>query len=391
MHVINIDFNSDEAIYVQLINQIILGIATSKIQEGDYLPSVRELAEYIGINMHTVNKAYSILKQEGYVKLDRRRGAIIAIDIDKMRAIEDMKEDLRVTIAKAICKNISCDEAIKVARVHNSDIIIATDPDADRVGVCVRTKDGKYQLLSGNQVGAILIYYIVNNKRFDKTGMVITTIVTSDIGERIAKAYDLEVKRTLTGFKFIGEQMKLIENSQDYEFAFGYEESIGYIVKDIVRDKDALQSVVCILEAASYYLYQGKTLLDVLNEIYEKFGYFYDEVVNINLVGYEGSKKISNILNYFRNHYQELNLDFIIHEDYLTQIRYYTNQEEQINLPKSNVLKFYLPDGSWFAMRPSGTEPKMKIYLSIIGKTMNEAIDKANSIKQIILEKINLI
>lgn len=283
------------------------------------------------------------------------------------------------------------DEAIKVARVHNSDIIIATDPDADRVGVCVRTKDGKYQLLSGNQVGAILIYYIVNNKRFDKTGMVITTIVTSDIGERIAKAYDLEVKRTLTGFKFIGEQMKLIENSQDYEFAFGYEESIGYIVKDIVRDKDALQSVVCILEAASYYLYQGKTLLDVLNEIYEKFGYFYDEVVNINLVGYEGSKKISNILNYFRNHYQELNLDFIIHEDYLTQIRYYTNQEEQINLPKSNVLKFYLPDGSWFAMRPSGTEPKMKIYLSIIGKTMNEAIDKANSIKQIILEKINLI
>ncbi|NLY48405.1 MAG: GntR family transcriptional regulator [Clostridiales bacterium] len=116
MHVINIDFNSDEAIYVQLINQIILGIATSKIQEGDYLPSVRELAEYIGINMHTVNKAYSILKQEGYVKLDRRRGAIIAIDIDKMRAIEDMKEDLRVTIAKAICKNISCDEAIKVVR-----------------------------------------------------------------------------------------------------------------------------------------------------------------------------------------------------------------------------------------------------------------------------------
>lgn len=116
MHVINIDFNSDEAIYIQLINQIILGIATSKIQEGDYLPSVRELAEYIGINMHTVNKAYSILKQEGYVKLDRRRGAIIAIDIDKMRAIEDMKEDLRVTIAKAICKNISCDEAIKVVR-----------------------------------------------------------------------------------------------------------------------------------------------------------------------------------------------------------------------------------------------------------------------------------
>ncbi|HHT88617.1 MAG TPA: GntR family transcriptional regulator [Clostridiales bacterium] len=113
---VNIDFNSDEAIYIQLRNQIIYGIATSQIQEGDYLPSVRELAEYIGINMHTVNKAYSILKQEGYVKLDRRKGAIIAIDIDKMQAIEDMKEELRVTLAKAICKDVSCQEAIEVVK-----------------------------------------------------------------------------------------------------------------------------------------------------------------------------------------------------------------------------------------------------------------------------------
>lgn len=116
MMYVNIDFNSDEAIYIQLRNQIIYGIATSQIQEGDYLPSVRELAEYIGINMHTVNKAYSILKQEGYVKLDRRKGAIIAIDIDKMQAIEDMKDELRVTLAKAICKDVSCQEAIEVVK-----------------------------------------------------------------------------------------------------------------------------------------------------------------------------------------------------------------------------------------------------------------------------------
>lgn len=280
------------------------------------------------------------------------------------------------------------EEALKIAKANNSDIIIATDPDADRIGVCVRKGDRDYQLLTGNQLGAILLYYIASQKNFPKQGMMYNTIVTSDIGERIAKRFGIKVKKTLTGFKFIGEQMKLIEDSESLEFVFGYEESNGYTIKDFVRDKDALQSVICVSEASSFYLHQGKTLLDVLEEIYKQFGYFHDEVVSINLLGLEGSKKINDTLDYFRNNYHEVDLEFTMHEDYLTQTRYIGDTKEHIDLPKSNVLKFYLKDGSWFALRPSGTEPKMKIYLSFSSDTMEDAIRKANQVKKLILEKI---
>lgn len=279
-------------------------------------------------------------------------------------------------------------EAIKIAKKNKSDIIIATDPDADRLGVCIFDhKLEEYVLLNGNQLGAVLLYYILSNKKFNKQGMVYNTIVTSDIGEKIANSFNVNVEKTLTGFKFIGEKMKQIENS-NCEFVFGYEESNGYTIKDFVRDKDALQALLCISEAASFYKYQGQTLLDVLDLIYQKYGYHYEEVVSINLLGLEGSKKINRILDYFRNYLDDLGFKFTYYEDYLSQTRYQEDMKTTINLPKSNVLKFYLDDGSWFAIRPSGTEPKMKIYLSIVDNSLAKAKEKALMIKERLLKKI---
>lgn len=279
-------------------------------------------------------------------------------------------------------------EAIKLAKTNSSDIIIATDPDADRLGVCVlNPKTNDYELLSGNQLGAILLYYILSNKPISKQGMVYNTIVTSDIGERIAESFNVKVEKTLTGFKFIGDKMKQIENS-DREFIFGYEESNGYTIKDFVRDKDALQSLLCVSEAAAFYKHQSKTLLDVLEEIYLKYGYHYEEVVSINLLGLEGNQKIVRILDFFRNNITKVDFEISYYEDYLKQIKYYKTQEITIDIPKSNVLKFYLNDGSWFAMRPSGTEPKMKIYIQTVSTDMTLAKAKGLEIKERLLKKI---
>lgn len=249
-----------------------------------------------------------------------------------------------------------------------ADLLLATDPDADRVGIGVF--DGaKYQYLSGNQTGALLVYYRLNTmKELDilpKKGRFFDTVVTSDLAAKIAKSYGYKRTQTLTGFKFIGEQAKLLEGT-DEEYVFGYEESFGYIIKDYVKDKDSIQSCLAIAEMANHYLIEGKNLCEVLDEVYEKYGFFREYTRSVYIEGIEGPEKMAQIMDYYRNSNVESigGLKVLIKEDYLTHVGYQLNtgKEYQIKLPKSNVLKFYLENESWVVLRPSGTEPKLKIY-----------------------------
>ncbi|MDB8558540.1 phospho-sugar mutase [Turicibacter sanguinis] len=286
--------------------------------------------------------------------------------------------------------------AIKMAKEINADIVMATDPDADRVGLAVKNPDGEYVLLTGNQTGAILIHYILSQKKAQGTlpakGKVFNTIVTSDMGAKIARAYGFEVISTLTGFKFIGEQARLLENT-DCEYIFGYEESYGYLIGDFVRDKDSVQSVLMCAEAAAYYKQQGQTLYDVLMELYTTYGCYREDLVTITLKGKVGAEKIQSILKEFRENTPTTiaNQKIIRVEDYQASIQtdLTTQNTTDIILPKSNVLKYTLEDGSWFVLRPSGTEPKAKVYIGVISETIQLADEQVKNIKADVLARVS--
>jgi len=275
--------------------------------------------------------------------------------------------------------------AIKLGHKKAADLLIATDPDADRLGIAVWHKED-YILLNGNQTGALLIYYILNEKQkkgiLPDKGVVFNTIVTSDLGAKIARSFGMDVISTLTGFKFIGEQARYLEK-EDREFIFGYEESYGYVINDGVRDKDSLQAILMISEAANYYLTkESKTLYDKLLEIYEEYGYYLEGLKNIHLLGKEGQEQISRIMDYFRNNPPEIinSRPIVKIEDFLLSERYVKGKIETIDLDKSNVLKYYLDDESWFVLRPSGTEPKLKIYAGVIGDTLANSHELVDSL-----------
>jgi phosphoglucomutase len=282
--------------------------------------------------------------------------------------------------------------AIKLGKEVNADILIATDPDADRLGVAV--KEGKeYILLNGNQTGALLIYYILTQKQKKKIlpekGVVFNTIVTSDLGAKIARSFGLEVISTLTGFKFIGEQARFLETS-DRKFVFGYEESYGYVIDDGVRDKDSLQAILMIMEASNYYLAkENKTLNDKLVDIYKEYGFYLEGLKNIHLLGKTGQEMIKKIMDYFRNNPpQKVNdLAIVKREDFLLSKSYELGKEKNIDLDKSDVLKYYLEDDSWFVLRPSGTEPKLKIYAGVI----TDDIDSSKKAVEDLLTAIDIL
>lgn len=298
------------------------------------------------------------------------------------------------TVASPNPENVSAFiYAEKLGRKINADLLIATDPDADRMGIGVLNKDGDYDYLTGNQTGAIILDYLGKFKHPKKQGVVLNTIVSSDSASAICKLYNLKLKQTLTGFKYIGEQMEILEHSSEEEFFFGYEESYGYVIKDFVRDKDSLQSSLLLVEIASYYKSQGKTLSDALVDIYHQIGYYEEGVHNIYMTGESGSKKIDSIVRHFQqHHYQKIaNKKVKIIEDYDLQVRYVNGLEEMLTLPKSLVLKYIFEDGGWFVLRPSGTEPKLKIYISVKGETRGQALELVESIKSEIIEIINRI
>ena len=274
--------------------------------------------------------------------------------------------------------------AIKYAKDVNADLVIATDPDADRLGIAV-LHNGEYKYLTGNQTGAVLINYLCKFRPFPKAKL-FNTIVTGSLGAEIAEKHGIETFSTLTGFKYIGEQATLLEGT-DTKFFFGYEESYGYVIGDFVRDKDSLQAITMISEAANYYHSIGKTLVDVLEDLYKEYGYHQEGLVNIGLAGEEGAKKIGRILNHFRVS-NPAGFDIVAKEDYELRKRYdyVAGKESSLTLPVSNVIKFFLKDGSWFVLRPSGTEPKMKVYIACVAPTMEEAKAKVKEIEDKVMK-----
>jgi len=266
-----------------------------------------------------------------------------------------------------------------------ADLLIATDPDADRLGIAVK-HNNEFVYLNGNQTGAIMIYYLLNElkklNRLPEKGVVFNTIVTSDLGAKIARSFGMDVFSTLTGFKFIGEQARFLEKDER-EFIFGYEESYGYVIKDFVRDKDSLQAMLFISEAANFYHNEErKTLVDKLNDIFEEYGYYYEGLENIHLLGKEGQEKITRIMNNFRTKPLSLinGIEVSVKEDYFLLKRFIGDEVEDIDLYQSNVIKYILKDNSWFVLRPSGTEPKLKIYAGVIGSSLEDAQRKVKDL-----------
>lgn len=284
--------------------------------------------------------------------------------------------------------------AIEMAKKVGADIILATDPDCDRVGLVVRDDEtGEYIGLSGNQVGALLLNYILKSKKAaDKLSndlVMINTVVTSDFGEKIANDYGVKTLKTLTGFKYIADTIDKYKKSGQGEFVFGYEESYGYLTGDFVRDKDAVIASMLIAEMCAYYKKRDLNILDVLNKLYDEYNFYIEETVSITLEGISGQGKISKIMEYFRENKPSAisgkNIKYLY--DFKLGILYdfCTGDFEKLDFPKSNVLKFYLEDESWFAIRPSGTEPKMKIYFSACGKSKKEAMKSLDNVKEDVL------
>lgn len=276
-----------------------------------------------------------------------------------------------------------------LGKKENCELLIATDPDADRLGVAVYHQ-GTYHYLNGNQTGALLLDYLINKRKkagsMPKKGIVFSTIVSSDLGEKMAKKNGLSSLKTLTGFKYIGEQMALIEDTP-FSFFMGYEESYGYVLKDITRDKDALQALMMVSLMADEYLKENKTLIDQLETIYQTYGYYLETLENIALKGIEGLKKINAIMDYFRAYSPKsiLGKPLIIKEDYLTLKATKNTETYTLNTPKDNVIKFIFKD-FWFVLRPSGTEPKLKIYISVKKESLNEAKELLDSLRTELLK-----
>ena len=236
--------------------------------------------------------------------------------------------------------------------------------------------------MSGNQSAAVYLEYILSQMKEKGTlpdnAVMYNTIVTSDLGELVARSYGVDVEKTLTGFKFIGDKIRKYEKTGEKQFVFGYEESYGCVVKDFVRDKDAVQAVLTAAEAGNYYKKQGKDLIDVLNELYAKHGAFKESQIALSKAGAAGAARIKEIMDNLRKDAPtEIGgVKVVAVEDYQTSVRTENGNETTIDLPKSNVLKYYLEDGSWIAARPSGTEPKCKFYFSIKGATVDDATAK---------------
>lgn len=268
---------------------------------------------------------------------------------------------------------------IEQAKKENADLVLGTDPDCDRVGTAV-LHGGEYISLTGNQMGALLVNFVLSQRKekLKPNSVIVKTIVTGELGAKIAEDYSLSVDETLTGFKYIGEKINKYEDSGEKDYVMGYEESYGYLVGTHARDKDAVVSSMLICQMASFYKNQGKTLIDALNEIYDKYGFYEDSLDTFILKGKDGAEKIKDIMSSLRQKGASLFdgtqkvKDFI---DYSVSVA---------DLPKENVLKYIFEDGSWSAVRPSGTEPKLKVYYSVRGNGKADAAERLKAIQNVL-------
>ncbi len=288
--------------------------------------------------------------------------------------------------------------ALEMAKDFNPDIILGTDPDCDRIGAVVKDNSRDYRVLTGNQVGVLLTHYIVSSlkdiNKLTPAGTIIKTIVSTDMVKPICKDYGVKLEEVLTGFKYIGELIKNFESTPDEnKFLLGFEESYGYLAGDFVRDKDAVVAAMLICEMTLYYKSIGKTLYEGLIDLYNKYGYYKEKLISIELKGKEGQEKIGEIIEFFRNEDIKTFGDYkvAVKEDYKlsTRINIEANSEEEITLPKSNVLKFICDNSCYFVVRPSGTEPKMKVYLGVTGECEKSAEDNLKYLEENVLKSIN--
>ena len=275
------------------------------------------------------------------------------------------------------------DLSIRDGKQVAAPVLIATDPDADRLGAAVRQPDGEYQLMTGNQIACVLLEYILSAKQrlhtLPANGVVVKSIVSTEMATKIAQNYQVQMINVLTGFKFIAEQIEQFEATQAHEFLFGFEESYGYLIKPFVRDKDAIQASLLLAEVAAYYKSQNQTLYDGLQALYQKYGYFQEKTFSKSFTGVDGPKRMRQLMTEFRtNNPHEINGTKVVSvQDFqLGQQLNADGSKQKLNLPTSNVLKFWLADDTWIAVRPSGTEPKIKNYVGVSDPTQNGAAEK---------------
>ncbi|MGK4144239.1 phospho-sugar mutase [Weissella paramesenteroides] len=286
---------------------------------------------------------------------------------------------------------------IALAKKQGADVVIGVDPDADRMGTAVRLPSGEYQLLTGNQIGAILLHYLLTAKKAAGTlpanGVLVKSIVSSEFAADIAKSFNIETINVLTGFKYIAEQIQNYESTHEHTFLFGFEESYGYLVKSFARDKDSIQATVLLAEVAAYYKSLGKTLYDGLQDLFAEYGYFVENTQSLTFKGIDGAEKIAALMAKFRAEQPTSfgNIAVTKFADFTlqTETDVQTGVETTMSLPKANVLKYWLADGSWVAVRPSGTEPKIKLYVGTNGTTQQIADDKLAAIQQSIADYVD--
>lgn len=288
------------------------------------------------------------------------------------------------------------DEAIAYAKEIGAPIVLATDPDADRLGIAVE-HNGEYVLFTGNQTASLVLDYILRTRKelntLPKDGYVFTTNVSSTLPVAIAQRYGMKVEITLTGFKFIGEKAREMENGKG-TYVFGFEESYGCLVSDCVRDKDSIQAILMLCETAAYYYEKNMDLVEALNEIYEEYGYYKEGITNIGLKGLEGAAKIKRIMEYFRTTEIALkNFKILAKDDVKLSVHtdLVSGETSPIHLPSSNVIKYYLNDNMWFVLRPSGTEPKLKVYYGVVGndhESANAKLEELTKEVMAIVEKV---
>ncbi len=283
--------------------------------------------------------------------------------------------------------------AIALGEKEGADLLIATDPDADRLGAAVKMPDGNYQVLTGNQIGALMIRYILEARKnagtLPENAAVLKSIVSSELPTAIAQSYDVAMFNVLTGFKFIAEKIQQYEEDHAQTFMFGFEESYGYLVKPFVRDKDAIQALVLLAEVAAFYKQSGKTLYDGLQDIFEEYGYYAEKTISVTMSGMEGAAKIAALMKTFREKAPSVfaGTAVVQTEDFklLTRVGL-DGHMQKMTTPPSDVLKYTLEDESWIAVRPSGTEPKIKFYIGVKGASDADAAQKIADLQAAIEE-----
>ncbi|MBO5089571.1 MAG: phospho-sugar mutase [Clostridia bacterium] len=351
---------------------------------NEYLEAVKTQQIEKGLDMSNLNLIYSPLNGTGNkpVREILKRIGVKNVTVVPEQELPDGNFPTAPYPNPEIRQSFEC--ALKLAETVPADLLLATDPDCDRVGIAVN-QGGEYQLITGNDVGALLLYYILSRKtangNLPNTPIAVKTIVTSEICQRICDDFGCELINVLTGFKFIGEQISILEEKNEQNrFILGYEESYGYLAGDHCRDKDAVVASMLICEMAAYYKHQGKTLIDVLNAIYDKYGYFYCSQTSFTCEGQSGMARIKGIMEDLRtNPPKSIGGSKVIKiNDYKTSISYNleNGEETKITLPSSNVLSYFMEDGCSLIVRPSGTEPKIKLYIGAVESTHEKSLTK---------------